>query len=188
MTDTISRIMKIRDGMTPDPLARAIVEREIAALQRHSSPDSTRAALELAIQRALMDDDSYGVGCDDQDDLEAAASFSATFIANAIASLPDAAATPLDRDKIWHVIAKQIACEKDCQEWPNGCGCAQQAANNVVAMLGVAQPSPDVEDVADIIRDKVYADENDKVGGVYDAAQKVVEYVTALAITSTEGK
>jgi hypothetical protein len=39
MTDTISRIMKIRDGMTPDPLARAIVEREIAALQRHSSPD-----------------------------------------------------------------------------------------------------------------------------------------------------
>jgi hypothetical protein len=61
-----------------------------------SSPDSTRAALELAIQRALMDDDSYGVGCDDQDDLEAAASFSATFIANAIASLPDAAAGAID--------------------------------------------------------------------------------------------
>ena len=38
-----------------------------------------------------------------------------------------------------------------------------------------------LDDVADIIRDKVYSDENDKVGGVYDAAQKVIEYVTALA-------
>jgi hypothetical protein len=38
--DTVARIMKIRDGMTPDPLAEAIIEREIAALQPHSSPDS----------------------------------------------------------------------------------------------------------------------------------------------------
>lgn len=44
-----------------------------------------------------------------------------------------------------------------------------------------AQPAMGLEDVADIIRDKVYADENDKVGGVYDAAQKVIEYVTAPA-------
>jgi hypothetical protein len=56
MTDTISRIMKIRDGMTPDPLARAIVEREIAALQRHSSPDSASvqaltAAMSLISQK-----------------------------------------------------------------------------------------------------------------------------------------
>jgi hypothetical protein len=38
----------------------------------------------------------------------------------------------------------------------------------------------DIEDIADIIRDKAYADENDKIGGVHDAAQKIVEYLTTL--------
>ena len=38
-----------------------------------------------------------------------------------------------------------------------------------------------LDNVADIIRDKVYADENDKVGGVYDAAKKVIEYITTIA-------
>jgi len=54
-----------------------------------------------------MDDDSYGVGCDDQDALEAAASFSATFIANAIADLTsDAAATPSIVDATGWLIEK----------------------------------------------------------------------------------
>jgi hypothetical protein len=38
----------------------------------------------------------------------------------------------------------------------------------------------DIEYIADIIRDKAYADENDKIGGVHDAAQKIVEYLTTL--------
>ncbi|WP_439398772.1 hypothetical protein ACRQ5Q_15320 [Bradyrhizobium sp. PMVTL-01] len=48
-------------------------------------------------------------------------------------------------------------------------------------MRDAVQAAPDIEDLADIIRDKVYADENDKVGGVYDAAQKVIEYIDGLA-------
>lgn len=45
MTDTISRIMQIRNGMTTDADAEAIIEREIAALQPHgrSSPGTASA-------------------------------------------------------------------------------------------------------------------------------------------------
>lgn len=45
MTDTISRIMQIRNGMTTDADAEAIIEREIAALQPHgrSSPVTSYA-------------------------------------------------------------------------------------------------------------------------------------------------
>ena len=50
----------------------------------------------------------------------------------------------------------------------------------VKAALASHQPAMGLDNVADIIRDKVYADENDKVGGVYDAAQRVIEYITAL--------
>jgi thiamine monophosphate synthase len=57
-----------------------------ASLRAGELPQSLkqRAEMEARIQRALLDDEAFGVGCDNQDQLEAAASFSATFIANAI--------------------------------------------------------------------------------------------------------
>jgi hypothetical protein len=39
-----------------------------------------------------------------------------------------------DRDTLWHAIAKEIACEEDCQKWPSGCGCAQKAADACLAL------------------------------------------------------
>jgi len=37
------------------------------------------------------------------------------------------------RDEMWKIIAQNIACESDCQKWPNGCGCAQAAADALLA-------------------------------------------------------
>jgi hypothetical protein len=48
----------------------------------------------------------------------------------------------LDRDKLAHVIAKQIACEEDCQRWPNGCGCSVNAAEAVLAALAAQADAP----------------------------------------------
>lgn len=122
-----------------------------------SSPDIARAALELAIQGALMDDDSYGVGCDDQDALEAAASFSATFIANAIADLTsDAAATPstlLTR-------ARQFVADSGSDEDDSEVNAArnQLLAEMDAALTGsVAQATTGPREVLDALADKVSA-------------------------------
>jgi hypothetical protein len=58
------------------------------------------------------------------------------------------------------------------------CGDALRAA--LAACTEPQAARADIEDIADIIRDKAYADENDKIGGVHDAAQKIVEYLTTL--------
>lgn len=38
-----------------------------------------------------------------------------------------------ERDKLWHLIAKNISCENECQAYPTGCGCAQNAADAILA-------------------------------------------------------
>lgn len=45
----------------------------------------------------------------------------------------------ITRDKLWKIIAQEIACESDCQKWPNGCGCAQKAADKIVSYLHSGQ-------------------------------------------------
>jgi hypothetical protein len=52
--------------------------------------------------------------------------------------MSDDAQTPFDRDKLWHLIAKHIACESDCQKWPNGCGCAMNAADEIISTMSSA--------------------------------------------------
>lgn len=53
--------------------------------------------------------------------------------------MSDDAQAPFDRDKLWHLIAKHIACESDCQKWPNGCGCAMNAADEIISSVRLTE-------------------------------------------------
>jgi hypothetical protein len=62
------------------------------------------------------------------------------------------AQAPLDRDKLWHIIAKQIACEEACQAWPNGCGCARNAADAVLGLSSTVREVPEAEYVKKVVK------------------------------------
>lgn len=50
------------------------------------------------------------------------------------------AESALGREALWHTIAKHIACKKDCQARPSGCGCARDAANTIIRAMTAISP------------------------------------------------